>query len=128
MKEQVVYQWYLEHSNSSENKHKFYEVSIVQRGVNSFAVTRRYGRIGTNTKPRDVDTFSVFESALTKGQELVSSKRFSNRDAYSLLRESSPNEVVRGKPAPQMVPVIPEIVIEEEPAVDDSFWTGLKLA
>lgn len=128
MKEQVVYQWYLEHTNSSENKHKFYEVSIVQRGIDSFAVTRRYGRIGTNSKQRDVDTFSVFESALAKGQELVSSKRFSNRDAYSLMRETSPNEVVKGTPAPQMVPSIPEIVIEEEPAVDDSFWTGLKLA
>ncbi len=128
MNEQTVYTWYLEHTNSAENKHKFYEVSIVQRGIDSFAVTRRYGRVGTNPKPRDVNSFSIYESALSKGQEIVSSKRFSNRDAYTLLSTERPNELIKSIPAPKVVPDTQENVIEDEPALDNSFWAGLKLA
>lgn len=130
MADSIIKKWYLEHHDTAENKHKFYEVQVVERGVKDFYVTRRFGRIGTNTKPKEVESFTYSESAMVKAEELVSAKRFSNRDRYTLVSQQEVN-----LPSDQQAAKLPKVAkpkqtfkIEKEPEPDNNYWSSLRLA
>lgn len=131
MADSIIKKWYLEHHDTAENKHKFYEVQVIERGVKDFYVTRRFGRIGSNTKPKEVDSFVAVESAMVKAEEVVSGKRFNNRDRYTLVSEQDVNAPTSqtAKPKPQQVAKPkPSFKIEKEPEPDNNYWGSLQLA
>lgn len=131
MADSIIKKWYLEHHDTAENKHKFYEVQVIERGVKDFYVTRRFGRIGSNTKPKEVDSFVLVESAMVKAEEIVSAKRFNNRDRYSLVSEKDVNapssQAAKSKPQQAAQPK-PTFIIEKEPEPDNNYWGSLQLA
>lgn len=122
MSDKLLHEWCLEHRNPASNKNKFYEIMIYARG-GKFCVTRRFGRIGSNTKPKDVAEFERYESAEVKAQELVSAKQFSNRDRYTPVSDIRYNQPT----ANQIMPV--QTVASTIPKVPDAtFWSGMVLS
>ncbi|MCZ4310180.1 WGR domain-containing protein [Vibrio pomeroyi] len=131
MADSIIKKWYLEHHDTAGNKHKFYEVQVIERGVKDFYVTRRFGRIGANTKPKEVASFTWVESAFVNAEEIVSEKRFKNRDRYTLVSQQDVNEPSSeaAKPKPQQAAKPkPTFKIEKEPEPDNNYWGSLQLA
>lgn len=124
MKDKIIHEWYLEHNDSSINSHKFYEVLIWQ-SANRYSVTRRFGRIGTNTKAKEVAVFSDFHSAQLKATSLVDSKTIKKSDPYKIIRDKRINALTVPGSSKQEAPEV-EIVIKEVP--DEQFWGGMALA
>lgn len=124
MKDKIIHEWYLEHNDSSINSHKFYEVLIWQN-ANHYSVTRRFGRIGTNTKAKEVAVFADFNSAQLKATSLVNSKALKKSDPYKIIRDKRINALTVPGSSKQEAPEV-EIVIKEVP--DEQFWGGMALA
>ncbi|MDF4421833.1 WGR domain-containing protein [Vibrio parahaemolyticus] len=124
MADKLIHEWYLEHCNAAENKNKFYEIMIWERG-GKFYVARRYGRIGSNTKAKEIAEFEQFESAEVKAQELVSAKQFSRKDRYTPVRNVRHNEPnSQAKATKPAKPVAPKKAVVSE----TDFWSGMVLA
>ncbi|EPR7483949.1 TPA: WGR domain-containing protein [Vibrio parahaemolyticus] len=129
MADKLIHEWYLEHCNAAENKNKFYEIMIWERG-GKFYIARRYGRIGNNTKAKEIAEFEQFLSAEVKAQELVSAKQFSRKDRYTPvrnIRHNEPNVLTKSaKPQPKK-PSKPAAPRKAEVSETD-FWSGMVLA
>lgn len=126
----LIKEWYLEHHNPSENKRKFYEVSICQEDMDSFTVYRRHGRIGSLTKPKAINTLSTYEAAEILAHETVSSKRFNNRDSYELIssKDGLPVATPANRPTPKAMPKQEPFVIEQTKPISEDLWGCIQVA
>ena len=127
----LLRKWYLEHVDPSQNKNKFFEISISQEDINSFVVYRRFGRIGTNTKAKPVGTpYSTYEAAEVAGQELVSKKRFNNKDVYDLKSDDVMARPLTAatRPKPAKAPEPEPFIIGQPEPVPEDFWGCINVA
>ncbi|WP_024605123.1 MULTISPECIES: WGR domain-containing protein [unclassified Pseudoalteromonas] len=127
MKDKIVCEWYLECIDSAANKNKFYEILIWFRD-NSFYISRRFGRIGTNTKAKEIHTFKTIEAAQAKAQELVSGKRFSKKDQYTLVKQIDNSNVMDAPQITTKPKADVKQVVKQKKITDTDFWGGLSLA
>lgn len=127
MVSQLIYKWYLEHVNPSQNKNKFYSIVIYKTVNGNFEVLRNFGRIGSNPTFKPVAKFATYAEALTKAEELVNAKRFSNKDTYDMVSKTD-NTHLLNTPKPVVIEPEKPFVIEPEKPVEDSYWSSLVVA
>ena len=114
----------LEFQNPAENKNKFYEVEVfLEKNDGMYHVSRRFGRIGSNTLPTFVFESASLNEAHNHADNLVNKKISSKKDPYKVISDINKTE------PPKKVKSVASVVIEEEPAVefDHSCWGGMNL-
>ncbi|MBD1389440.1 WGR domain-containing protein [Neiella sp. HB171785] len=100
---EVIESWYLEHHNSTANKHKFYRVNICRASNDAYDVYKEYGRIGTKGQSRLHASYATINAARSAAHTLVDAKTQSSRDRYELLQHTSPKSAP-SKPTPKSTP------------------------
>ena len=115
----------LEFNCDSKNSHKFYVVELLKTKSGMYHVTRRYGRIGNNSKSTIVLDTACIHEAHSKADSLISSKLHSKKDKYIRVYDRTNEEFGKVITPKQVKPL--KIVIKADEKPNSEIWAGMKL-